>query len=144
MLTILHTNDLHAHDEPFEEYGRKVGGLARIGYLIRAIRKDTPNVLAIDAGDIFQGTTFYKLYHGEVEVQLLNQAGYDIYTIGNHEFDNGPDEDGGKLQPDAFKRSRKRAIYLAHDPRRDLENDFQKGFDDHELKSQNGQFKRVE
>ncbi|MBI4533531.1 MAG: 5'-nucleotidase C-terminal domain-containing protein [Candidatus Melainabacteria bacterium] len=102
LLTILHTNDLHAHDEPFEEYGRQVGGMARIGYLIRAIRKDRSNVLVIDAGDIFQGTTFYKVYHGEVEVALLNQAGYDIYTVGNHEFDNGPENLAKQLKSARF------------------------------------------
>ncbi|HEY9867973.1 MAG TPA: bifunctional UDP-sugar hydrolase/5'-nucleotidase [Candidatus Obscuribacterales bacterium] len=91
VLTILHTNDLHAHDEPFEERGKSVGGMARIAHLIRAIRKSTANVVTVDAGDIFQGTPFFKLYHGEVEVSLLNQLGYDLYTIGNHEFDEGPE-----------------------------------------------------
>lgn len=88
--TILHTNDLHAHDEPFVERGRQVGGVAKIAHLIRSIRAQNPNVLAIDAGDIFQGTSFFKFYHGAVEVEMLNRAGYDIYTIGNHEFDEGP------------------------------------------------------
>lgn len=91
VVTILHTNDLHAHDEPFTERGRAVGGMARIGHLIRNIRKSGTNVLTIDAGDIFQGTPFFKFYHGEAEVALLNMAGYDIYTIGNHEFDEGPE-----------------------------------------------------
>jgi 5'-nucleotidase / UDP-sugar diphosphatase len=67
-----------------------VGGMARIAHLIRSIRADNPNVLVVDAGDIFQGTSFFKLYHGEVEVEMLNRAGYDLYTIGNHEFDDGP------------------------------------------------------
>lgn len=89
--TILHTNDLHAHDEPFFERGRSVGGIPRIAHIIRSIRAKDPNVLVIDAGDIFQGTSFFKFYHGEVEVEMLNRAGYDLYTIGNHEFDEGPD-----------------------------------------------------
>jgi len=59
-------------------------------------------VLAVDAGDIFQGTAFYKLYHGEVEVNLLNKAGYDIYTIGNHEFDDGPDNLAKQLKSARF------------------------------------------
>jgi len=86
---ILHTNDLHAHDEAFVEKGRNVGGMARIAHLIRAERAKNPNVLAIDAGDIFQGTSFFRVYHGAIEIEMLNQAGYDIYTIGNHEFDDG-------------------------------------------------------
>jgi 5'-nucleotidase len=90
-LTILHTNDIHAHDEAFTDHGKEVGGLARIGYLIHSIKRKTPNVVAIDAGDIFQGTYMFRLYKGATEVSLLNQAGYDIYTIGNHEFDEGPE-----------------------------------------------------
>jgi 5'-nucleotidase / UDP-sugar diphosphatase len=89
-MTIVHTNDIHAHDQPFSENGKSVGGFARIAYLIKQIKSCTPNTVAVDAGDIFQGTAFYRLYHGQVEVELLNKAGYDIYTIGNHEFDNGP------------------------------------------------------
>lgn len=87
--TILHTNDLHAHDEPFADRGRTVGGMAKIAHVIRSIKAKDPNVLTIDAGDIFQGTPFFKFYHGQIEVQMLNDAGYDIYTIGNHEFDDG-------------------------------------------------------
>jgi 5'-nucleotidase len=89
--TILHTNDLHAHDEPFLERGKEVGGIAKIATLIQQYRKEIPNVVVVDAGDIFQGTSFFRFYHGEVEVEMLNRAGYDVYTIGNHEFDEGPD-----------------------------------------------------
>ncbi len=87
--TILHTNDLHAHDSSFMEKGHLVGGIARIASLIKEIRGNTKNVVVVDAGDIFQGTPFFKLYHGQVEVDMLNAAGYDVYTIGNHEFDDG-------------------------------------------------------
>ena len=62
----------------------------RIAHLIRTIKKKNPDCLTIDAGDIFQGTPYFTFYHGAVEVQMLNEAGYDIYTIGNHEFDDGP------------------------------------------------------
>jgi 5'-nucleotidase len=90
-LTILHTNDLHAHDESFEERERSVGGMPRIGHMLRLLRaKDPKHTLTIDAGDIFQGTPLFTKYHGEVEVNMLNKMGYDIYTIGNHEFDDGP------------------------------------------------------
>jgi 5'-nucleotidase len=102
VLTILHTNDLHAHDEPFIEHGQDIGGMPRIGHLIRTIRKNTPNVLVIDAGDIFQGTPFFKFYHGAVEVALLNMVGYDIYTPGNHEFDDGPENLAKQLQAAKF------------------------------------------
>jgi 5'-nucleotidase/UDP-sugar diphosphatase len=81
---------LHAHDDPYIEHGRSVGGMDRIAYLMRGIRSHTPNTITVDAGDIFQGTPFFKFYHGAVEVEMLNAAAYDIYTIGNHEFDDGP------------------------------------------------------
>lgn len=90
-LTILHTNDIHAHLEPFKEHNRTVGGVARIAHLIRAIRQKVPDALVVDGGDIFQGTPIYSRYQGEPEVQSLNMIGYDIYTIGNHEFDDGPE-----------------------------------------------------
>ncbi len=89
-LTILHTNDLHSHDESFQERGHLIGGLARIGYLVHSIKANQKNVLAVDAGDFFQGTTIFQKYAGEVEVNLFNMIGYDVVTLGNHEFDNGP------------------------------------------------------
>ncbi|HND68951.1 MAG TPA: bifunctional UDP-sugar hydrolase/5'-nucleotidase, partial [Candidatus Obscuribacter sp.] len=88
-LTILHTNDLHSHAEPFLERGKNVGGMARIAHLLRKLKKENKNCLTIDAGDIFQGTPLFTRYKGEVEVELLNKLGYDLYTIGNHEFDEG-------------------------------------------------------
>jgi 5'-nucleotidase len=100
--TILHTNDLHAHDEPFIERGKSVGGMARIAHLIRSIKAKDPNTLAIDAGDIFQGTSFFKFYHGATEVEMLNRAGYDIYTIGNHEFDDGAENLAKQLKNAKF------------------------------------------
>src|ERR1700733_13403006 len=90
-MTILHTNDLHAHDEVYVEKAKSVGGFARIGHLIRTLRKENPNTVVCDAGDIFQGTPLFAFYHGEVEVNNLNLMGYDVYTIGNHEFDDGPE-----------------------------------------------------
>lgn len=100
--TILHTNDLHAHSEPFSERGKVLGGLARIGHIIRSYRKQNPNTLVIDAGDIFQGTTLFTRYLGEVEVYLLNKIGYDIYTIGNHEFDGGAENLAKQLSAARF------------------------------------------
>lgn len=88
--TIVHTNDLHSHELPFMENGKSIGGLPRIANLMKDLRSKIPNTLAIDAGDIFEGTPFFNFYHGEVEVKMLNDAGYDVYTIGNHEFDDGP------------------------------------------------------
>lgn len=100
--TILHTNDLHSHAEPFSERGRIVGGMARLGHLIHSIKGNTPNTVVVDAGDMFQGTPLFTHYHGEVEVSLLNQIGYDLYTIGNHEFDDGAENLGKQLKNAKF------------------------------------------
>jgi len=101
-LTILHTNDLHSHAEPFREKGKVVGGMARIAHLIKKFKKEEKNCLAVDAGDIFQGTPLFTRYKGEVEVELLNRMGYDLYTIGNHEFDEGAINLAEKLKSAKF------------------------------------------
>lgn len=76
--------------------------MARIAHLIRSIRRTTPNVLVVDAGDIFQGTPLFTLYKGAVEVELLNRINYDIFTIGNHEFDMGAQNLAAQLKKARF------------------------------------------
>ena len=88
-LIILHTNDIHAHDLPFEDRGKLVGGVAKINQLIESIRKEHDNVLVVDAGDFFQGTPMFQRYGGDVEIELLNRIGYAVVELGNHEFDRG-------------------------------------------------------
>ncbi|WP_299678879.1 metallophosphatase [uncultured Dokdonia sp.] len=91
-ITILHTNDVHSHIEPFSANDPKYanqGGVARRLTLINSVRKENPNVLLLDAGDIFQGTPYFNFYGGELEFKLMSMLGYDAATIGNHDFDNG-------------------------------------------------------
>ena len=91
-ITILHTNDVHSHIDPFgPEDGRNAnkGGVARRASLVEAIRKENPNTLLLDAGDIFQGTPYFNYYGGELEFKLMSMLKYDLATIGNHDFDNG-------------------------------------------------------
>lgn len=91
-LTILHTNDVHSRIEPFPMDGSRnqgLGGVARRAALIKQIRAQEKNVLLLDAGDIFQGTPYFNLYGGEVEMKLMSAMGYDAATMGNHDFDNG-------------------------------------------------------
>ncbi|RZM26540.1 MAG: bifunctional metallophosphatase/5'-nucleotidase [Pedobacter sp.] len=91
-LTILHTNDVHSRIEPFPMDGSRnqgLGGVARRAALIKKIRAEEQNVLLLDAGDIFQGTPYFNLYGGEVEMKLMTAMGYDAATMGNHDFDNG-------------------------------------------------------
>lgn len=76
--------------------------MSRIAHLIKTTKKNTKNVLAVDAGDIFQGTPYFETYKGETEVESLNKAGYDVYTIGNHEFDEGSKNLGEKLKAAKF------------------------------------------
>lgn len=76
--------------------------MPRIAYLIKEAKKNNPKVLAIDAGDIFQGTAYFETYKGETDVECLNKAGYDIYCIGNHEFDEGPENLGKQLHRAKF------------------------------------------
>lgn len=93
-ITILHTNDVHSHIDAFgPEDGRNAnkGGVARRASLIESIRKENPNTLLLDAGDIFQGTPYFNYYGGELEFKLMSKLKYDAATIGNHDFDNGID-----------------------------------------------------
>ena len=86
-LVILHTNDTHSHIDPLPD--NDMGGVARRKVLIDSVRAAEPNVLLVDAGDIVQGTLYFHLYKGEVEQRMLNELGYDVQILGNHEFDNG-------------------------------------------------------
>lgn len=93
-ITILHTNDVHSHIDPFgPDDGRNAnkGGVARRAALVEAIRQENPNTLLLDAGDIFQGTPYFNYYGGELEFKLMSMLKYDVATIGNHDFDNGID-----------------------------------------------------
>ncbi|MFA7490001.1 MAG: metallophosphatase, partial [Mariniphaga sp.] len=91
-ISILHTNDIHSHIEPFDasnpRYAGK-GGLSRISGLMKEIRRKNPNALLFDAGDLFQGTPYFNYFGGDLMLKLMSEAGYDAGTIGNHEFDNG-------------------------------------------------------
>ena len=93
-VTILHTNDVHSHIEPFPDNDPKYpgfGGAARRASLISQIRNEEKNVLLLDAGDIFQGTPYFNMYGGEIDFKLMSLMQYDCATIGNHDFDNGID-----------------------------------------------------
>ncbi|HKR03590.1 MAG TPA: metallophosphoesterase [Bacteroidia bacterium] len=91
-ITVLHTNDVHSHIEPFPDNDPKyagMGGVAQRSAMINKIRSEEKNVLLFDSGDIFQGTPYFNLYGGELEMKLMSMMQYDASTIGNHDFDNG-------------------------------------------------------
>ncbi len=93
-LTILHTNDTHSQIDPFPINHPKypgLGGIERRKKLIDLIRNEERNVLLLDAGDIFQGTPYFNIHGGELELRLMSNLGYDVATMGNHDFDGGID-----------------------------------------------------
>ena len=95
-LVILHTNDTHSTILPLnpnidnKDIAGRGGFLRRIN-MIKEQRGQHPDLLLFDSGDFSQGSGYYTLFKGEVEVGLMNQMGYDAATIGNHEFDFGMD-----------------------------------------------------
>ena len=101
-LTILHTNDFHDRFEPISKYdgpcsaedntaGECFGGSARLMTAIAEARERAGNSILVDGGDQFQGTLFYTQYKGTLAAEMMNQMGYDAMTVGNHEFDDGPE-----------------------------------------------------
>jgi len=90
-LTVLHTNDLHAHLSSFPDpyLGKEAGGIARLSTLIHQIRRENPHTLLLDAGDRFSGTTLSTLFQGEAELIFACLLGYDALALGNHDFDFG-------------------------------------------------------
>ncbi len=93
IITILHTNDTHSQIDPLPANDRNAGkgGVARRATLVKRVRQENPNTLLVDAGDVFQGTPYFNFYRGEVEYKAMSAIGYDVGTLGNHEFDNGVD-----------------------------------------------------
>ncbi len=101
-LTVLHTNDFHARFEPISKYdsgcssednteGKCFGGSARLVTAVADARARAENSILVDGGDQFQGTLFYTYYKGKLAAEMMNKMGYDAMTVGNHEFDDGPE-----------------------------------------------------
>lgn len=88
-LVILHSNDTHSQIDP-DKTG--AGGVLQRKAIIDSVRAKEKNVLLVDAGDVVQGSLFFKFFRGEVEYPLMDMMGYDIRILGNHEFDNGVDD----------------------------------------------------
>ncbi len=91
-LRVVHTNDMHYHLDPFPETDAEYpgrGGLVRLASIVARYRKENPDMLLLDAGDMFQGTPYFNYYKGDLIVKIMSQMGYDAGTLGNHEFDNG-------------------------------------------------------
>ncbi|QLF68108.1 5'-nucleotidase C-terminal domain-containing protein [Peteryoungia desertarenae] len=104
-LNILHINDLHSRIEPINRFdstcsaediaeAKCFGGIARVKSAIDARRAELAgkNVLTLDAGDQFQGSLFYTTYKSGPIAEFMNGIGFDAMAVGNHEFDDGPEE----------------------------------------------------
>lgn len=92
MLTILHTNDTHSRIDPFPANDPKfagMGGIAQRLHVIEKIRAEQKQILLLDSGDFFQGTPYFNIFGGEVELKSMSALQYDATTLGNHDFDNG-------------------------------------------------------
>lgn len=101
-LTLLHTNDFHDRYEPISksdgpcdaetnQAGECFGGSARLVTALAKARARSNNSILVDGGDQFQGTLFYTHYKGVMTAEFMNKLGYDVMTVGNHEFDDGPE-----------------------------------------------------
>jgi 5'-nucleotidase / UDP-sugar diphosphatase len=90
-ISILHTTDLHGHILPTSDYDgtNDRGGLARCVTQIQRWRRQNPNSILIDVGDVYQGTDVSLRNKGELMIDLFNHLKYDAWVIGNHEFDWG-------------------------------------------------------
>jgi 2',3'-cyclic-nucleotide 2'-phosphodiesterase (5'-nucleotidase family) len=140
-LHILFTSDLHSHLLPQRVSGEgdpdvPIGGYARIAGLIRDIRdQQAPDTtLVVDAGDFSMGTVFHTLFSTEsLELRLMGDMGYDVTTLGNHDFDFHPDGLARALMVAAASKDRLPRIVAANvvfspsDPRdRSLQEAFAK------------------
>ena len=93
-LVILQTNDTHSQIDPTD---KGFGGVQRRKVFIDSVRAANPDVLLVDAGDAVQGTLFFTLYGGKVEMDVMNELGYDVQILGNHDFDNGVETMAGNV-----------------------------------------------
>jgi len=103
-ISILHTTDLHGHILPTSDYDGTAdrGGLARCVTQIRRWRRQNPNSILVDVGDVYQGTEVSLRNKGELMIDLFNHLKYDAWVIGNHEFDWGIEPFTNALQKSAM------------------------------------------
>ena len=95
-LVILHANDTHSHLDPLRD---GTGGVIERAAYVDSVRakRGAGNVLLLHAGDFSQGTSYFTILNGDLEIDVLNAMGYDCVCLGNHEFDNGLEELGRRL-----------------------------------------------
>ncbi|MFE8696426.1 5'-nucleotidase C-terminal domain-containing protein [Cytobacillus sp. FJAT-53684] len=92
-LSLMHTNDTHAH----------LDNVAKRITAIKEVRAKKPDAVLVDAGDVFSGTLYFNEYKGQADLAFMNLAGYDVMTLGNHEFDLGGSPEGHEALADFIK-----------------------------------------
>ncbi len=103
VLHIIHTNDTHSQIDPLAQDMRSSGGVRERAAFIEMARQEDSETMYFDAGDMVQGTPYYNIYKGGIEVELMNLQGLIAMTLGNHEFDNGLESLDSILQARKFK-----------------------------------------
>ncbi|RKT46525.1 bifunctional metallophosphatase/5'-nucleotidase [Thiocapsa rosea] len=98
-INLLHINDHHSNLQPVNNtldlgssggsFSVPFGGFPRVTAKIKALESQLDNVVKIHAGDAITGTLFYTLFQGEADADLMNTACFDVFALGNHEFDDG-------------------------------------------------------
>ncbi len=91
VITIVHTNDTHSQIDPATRDGVTQGGVVERAAMLEYLRTQTPDLLYLDAGDMVQGSPYFNIFKGELEILCMNQQQLVATTLGNHEFDNGID-----------------------------------------------------
>jgi 5'-nucleotidase / UDP-sugar diphosphatase len=98
-INLLHINDHHSNLQPIsttldlatsdDPFTAPIGGFPRVTAKIKELESRLDNVVKIHAGDAITGTLFYTLFQGEADADLMNTACFDVFALGNHEFDDG-------------------------------------------------------
>ena len=97
---IAHTNDIHAQVDSFNKYfqpcspedkitNKCFGGLSRVITAAKRLKEQNPDLVFLDAGDLAQGSFYFRIYKEELVSWFANQISYDALTLGNHDFDEG-------------------------------------------------------